>query len=106
MAVTPELVAACSLCFRKAFLMARGDQAEPPHEYVAVIERIAEQCRDQFLGSLDDKETGRYAQAELNWNAAGIIGAEIVSGDLSAHVQVLLRRDTGRSTVKGEFEPH
>ncbi len=106
MSLTPELVAAYSLCPRKAFLMLRGDRAEHLHEYVNVIDRIAAQSRDRFVGTIDDSEVRRFGQPGLDWNASAIIDAEVVTGYLAAHIQVLLRRGTGRSTAKGEFEPH
>ena len=65
MAITPELVVAYSLCPRKAFLMLRGDQAEHLHEYVNVIDRIAAQSRDRFVGSIDVAQVRHLANPHV-----------------------------------------
>ncbi len=106
MAVTPDLVAAFSLCPRKAFLILRGDDAEQLHEYVNVTDRVAGQSRDRFIASIDNGDVCRSSQLRLDWNASANIDAEIVVGDLAAQIQFVLRRATHQAKAKGEFEPH
>ena len=106
MAITPELVVAYSLCPRKAFLMLRGDQAENLHEYVSVIDRIAIQTRDRFIGSINNAEIRRFGQSGHDWNESAIVDQVVVATNLASHIQVLLKRGTGQSRAKHEFEPH
>lgn len=106
MVITPELVAAYSVCPRKAFLMLRGDQAESLHEYVSVIARIAADSRDRVVGSIGDVEVRRSSPLQNDWNASAIIDSSVIAGDLAAHIEVLLRRDTGRNKARIEFDPH
>ena len=50
--ITPELVAAYSLCQRKSFLLLRGDTGDCPHEYVTLIEARASSSLNNFLEAL------------------------------------------------------
>src|ERR1700730_17812277 len=47
--ITPELVTAYWFCPRKAFLLLRGDDGEPVHEYISVISQRADRNRQEFL---------------------------------------------------------
>src|ERR1051325_6016299 len=86
--ITTELVAACSLCKRKAFLLMRNESGEPDHEYVRLVGGHAAASLKTFLASLE--ANGRVVRQCVGTD-------EIGKGDVLA--QVLLKSDGVEATA-------
>src|ERR1019366_3584239 len=91
--ITPDVATAYCLCKRKAFLLLRGEQGEPAHEYVVLKEAQAAANLKTFLESLERagltlqhcngaEPTGKadvFAQASLTGNEIQATADALVS---------------------------
>ncbi|NOT57910.1 MAG: TM0106 family RecB-like putative nuclease, partial [Deltaproteobacteria bacterium] len=106
--LTPELVAAYSLCPRKAFLLLRGDAGDPPHEYVKLLDAHASKSLNNFLGGL------RAAGFKVHQSEGqGVLGhgdviahATLKTDGLEAKIDALVRRQHESSGSREHYEPH
>jgi hypothetical protein len=105
--ITSDIVEAYSLCPRKAFLLLRGDQAGPPHEYVRIIEEQEAANRQAYRASMAGA-AGTGGARSLSDLMAGhdvILDVAVVADDLEARCDALRRAKGTAGQQECGYEP-
>jgi len=100
--ITPELVTAYWFCPRKAFFLLRGDDSEPVHEYISVINQRADRNRHTFLAT-NYPSCLQFDHGERNDVIAGAI---LKVSNFEAKIDALVRENHGASGTKERAEPY
>ena len=100
--ITPELVTAYWLCPRKAFLLLRGDDSDPMHEYISVISQRADRNRQAFLANMNPS----CLQFDHRARHDVVAGTVLKVSNFEAKVDTLVRENHGGSGAKERVEPY
>jgi predicted RecB family nuclease len=105
--ITPGIVAAYSVCARKAFFLLRGEEGESPHEYVVLTEAQASATLRAFFDSC--KQSGlsvRHCKgAELTGKADVFAQVSLRADELQATVDALLPLKERVAKGESPYEP-
>src|SRR5215510_10295645 len=100
--ITPELVTAYWFCPRKAFLLLRGDDGEPVHEYISVISQRAERNRQARLATINPS----CPRVDRGERTDVIAGAIVKVSNFEARVDALVRENHDGSGARKRVEPY
>src|SRR5215471_7898574 len=100
--ITPELVTAYWFCPRKAFLLLRGDDGEPVHEYISVISQRAERNRQARLATINPS----CPRVDRGERTDVIAGAIVKVSNFEARFDALVRENHDGSGARKRVEPY
>jgi len=110
-AISTDLVAAYSVCKRKAFLLLRGDSGDAPHEFVRLFEGHSAVALDAFLKSM--QSSGLTVSHHSDNDRTGITGkvdvlthVSLAAADLETTVHALVRLTPATSRARTRYEPY
>ena len=104
--ITSEIVVAYSLCPRKAFLLLEGKEKGKPYEYVEILEEQRRQNRDDYLNTLQEKNTVvPFTEERMRSRSDVLIEATLKHRDLQAYCDSLTKVKTNSSLGRFSYEP-
>ena len=107
-AVSTDLVAAYSICKRKAYLLLRGEHGDAPHGLVQILDDHAAVALDVFLKSM--QETGlsvqQYPHNDQSGDADVLARVSLLANEVEATIDALVRLTPTSSRTQPRYEPY